>query len=99
MKRLRAAVGVTKKYPLCSTGTDASFTAVEKTEEAVNYVAYLKERTVGTDTSGTIEHEDFRLILFFVVDFVKKVCLLFLSVKRYIFFCKKLKIKLMVTVG
>lgn len=43
MKRLRAAVGVTKKYPLCSTGTDASFTAVEKTEEAVNYVAYLKE--------------------------------------------------------
>lgn len=90
MKRLRAAVGVTKKYPLCSTGTGASFTAVEKTEEAVNYVAYLKEWTVGTDTSWTIEHEDFRLILFFVVDFVKKkVCLLFLSVKRYIFFCKK----------
>lgn len=43
MKRLRAAVGVTKKYPLCSTGAGASFTAVEKTEEAVNYVAYLKE--------------------------------------------------------
>lgn len=74
MKRLRAAVGVTKKlHPQwCSTGTGASFTAVEKTEEAVNYVAYLKEWTVGTDTSWTIEHEDFRLILFFVVDFVKK---------------------------
>lgn len=45
MKRLRAAVGVTKKlHPQwCSTGTGASFTAVEKTEEAVNYVAYLKE--------------------------------------------------------
>lgn len=43
MKRLRAAVGVTKKYPLCSTGADATFTAVEKTEEEVNYVAYLKE--------------------------------------------------------